>query len=182
MPVNQKVILYKPPLKAQFPEDFQNRFHTHIYCQSGWIKFVFDGRKFHCKKGEFIFWLAGLPISELSVSTNFKATILFVDKDLLTTSLPSATVSIDSYIHARENPILHPDKRDREKILRNFELLYDKSVELTTGFTRKRSNSKCNCFCSKCGMFLKMNWIEESGVCRAVACMKGLYSWCKSIA
>jgi len=137
MPVNQKVILYKPPLKVQFPEDFQNRFHTHIYCQSGWIKFVFDGRKFHCKKGEFIFWLAGLPISELSVSTNFKATILFVDKDLLTTSLPSATVSIDSYIHARENPILHPDKRDREKILRNFELLYDKSVEINHRFYKE---------------------------------------------
>jgi AraC-like DNA-binding protein len=39
-------------------------------------------------------------------------------------------VSIDSYIHSKENPILHPDKKDKEKILKNFQLLYDKSQEI----------------------------------------------------
>src|SRR5690606_40957377 len=69
----------------------------------------------YCKKGEFIFWLAGLPISDVSFSSNFKATILFVEKDLLTKNLPSANASIDSYIHSKENPILHPEKDDKEK-------------------------------------------------------------------
>ena len=39
MSENQKVILYKTAVTAQFPEDFQTRFHTHIYCQSGSVKF-----------------------------------------------------------------------------------------------------------------------------------------------
>ena len=134
MSENQKVILYKTASIAQFPEDFQTRYHTHIYCQSGNVKFVFNGLKYHCKKGEFIFWLAGLEVSDLSFSTNFKATLLFVDSDLLTKNLPSATVSIDSYIHSKENPILHPDKEHKEKILKNFQLLYDKSREINHRF------------------------------------------------
>ena len=131
---NQKVILYKTASITQFPEDFQNLFHTHIYCQSGSVKFSFNGRQFHCKKGEFIFWLAGLSITELFFSANFKATILFVESDLLTKNLPSANASIDSYIHSKENPILHPEKDDKEKILKNFQLLYDKSQETNHRF------------------------------------------------
>lgn len=131
---NQKVILYKTASIAQFPDDFQTRFHTHIYCQSGSVKFTFNGQKHQCKKGEFIFWLAGLAVSDLSFSANFKATLLFVDSDLLITNLPSANASIDSIIHSKENPILHPDKDDKEKILKNFQLLYDKSQETNHRF------------------------------------------------
>lgn len=134
MAENQKVILYKTAVTAEFPEDFQTRFHTHIYCQSGSVKFMFNGQQHQSKKGEFIFWLAGLDVSEVSFSANFKATMLFVDNDLLTTNLPSATMSIDSYIHSKENPILHPDKKDKEKILKNFQLLYDKSTETNHRF------------------------------------------------
>jgi len=134
MEENQKVFLFKTASIAQFPEDFQSRFHTHIYCQSGTVKFSFNGRQFHCKKGEFIFWLAGLSITDLSFSSNFKATMLFVEKDLLTKNLPSANASIDSYIHSKENPILHPEKDDKEKILKNFQLLYDKSQETNHRF------------------------------------------------
>jgi len=130
----QKVILFKAASTAQFPVGFQTRFHTHIYCQSGTIKFVFNGKQFNCKKGELIFWLAGLEVSEISVSANFKATLLFVDGELLTANLPSANASIDSYIHSRENPILHPDKKDKEKILKNFQSLYDQSLETNHRF------------------------------------------------
>jgi AraC family transcriptional activator of pobA len=131
---NHRVILYKTASIAQFPENFQTRFHTHIYCQSGTLKFTFNGHQHQSKKGEFIFWLAGLSVSNLSFSVNFKATLLFVDIDLLTKNLPSANASIDSYIHSKENPILHPDKKDKEKILKNFQLLYDKSQETNHRF------------------------------------------------
>lgn len=134
MAENQKVLLFKTASISEFPEDFQTRFHTHIYCQSGTVKFSFNGRQFHCKKGEFVFWLAGLSIGDLSFSSNFKAKILCVDSDLLTKNLPSANASIDSYIHSKENPILHPDKGDKERILKNFQLLYDKSLDTNHRF------------------------------------------------
>ncbi|RZL31876.1 MAG: AraC family transcriptional regulator [Pedobacter sp.] len=126
---SQRVILYKATSNVEFPDDFQTRFHTHVYCQSGSLKFTFNGQRYQSKKGEFIFWLVGLDISDLSFSSNFKAIILFVDGELLTSNLPSATASIDSIIHSKENPILHHDKKDREKILKNFHLLFDMSQE-----------------------------------------------------
>lgn len=134
MTSNQKVILYKTASMSQFPHDFQKRFHTHIFCQSGIVKFMFNEQQHHCKKGEFIFWLAGLDVSSLSFSENFKATVLFVDKDLLIENIPSVNASIDSIIHSKENPILHPGNADKEKILNNFQLLYDKSIESTHRF------------------------------------------------
>lgn len=127
-------MLCKAVSASQFPEDFNIRFHTHIYCQNGSVKFVFNGQQYQSKKGEFIFWLAGINVSDLSFSKNFKATVLFVDTDLLTASLPSATASIDSIIHSKEYPILHPDKKDKEKILKNFKLLYDMSQETNHRF------------------------------------------------
>ncbi|MBX2924387.1 MAG: helix-turn-helix transcriptional regulator [Chitinophagaceae bacterium] len=143
---NQKVILYKTASTAQFPEDFQARFHTHIYCQSGNVKFVFNGRQYHCKKGEFIFWLAGLDVSEISFSENFKATLLFVDNNLLNANFPSVNASIDSIIHSKENPILHPEKKDKEKILKNFQLLYDKSREINHRFYEEALNLQMQLF------------------------------------
>ncbi|RYY69892.1 MAG: AraC family transcriptional regulator, partial [Chitinophagaceae bacterium] len=98
MAANQKVMLYKAVSGSEFPEDFNIRFHTHMYCQRGSVKFLFNGQQYESKKGEFIFWLAGIDVSDLSFSKNFKATVLFVDSDLLTASLPSATTSIDSII------------------------------------------------------------------------------------
>lgn len=90
---------------------------------------MFNGRSYQCKKDEFIFWFAGLDVSSLSFSDNFTATVLFVDGDLLTENFPSLNGSIDAILHSKENPILHPEKKDREKILKNFQLLYDKSKE-----------------------------------------------------
>jgi len=134
MSEKQNVILYKMASFAQFPEDFQIRYHTHIYCQSGSVTFTFNGQHHQCVKGEFIFWLAGLHVADLIFSKHFKATLLFVDSDLLTSNVPSPNLSIDSYIHSKEHPILHPEEKDKEKILKNFQLLYDKSQETNHRF------------------------------------------------
>lgn len=125
---NQKVILLHTPSLEQFPEDFQSRYHTHIYCERGSIKFRFNNEQwFHCDKGEFIFWLSGNEISELSLSKNFKARVLFVERDFLLDNLPNLTLGIDSIVHHRINPILHPDNKvDKEKILKNFQSLNDR--------------------------------------------------------
>src|SRR4051794_38016249 len=126
---NHKVILLKTASTGQFPDNFELQYHTHIYCQRGSVKFMFNENSYHCKKEEFIFWLAGSEVSHISFSDNFIATVLFVDKDFLTNNFPSLNGSIDAILHSRENPILHPDKKDKEKILENFNLLYNKSQE-----------------------------------------------------
>ncbi len=129
---NQKIILFKTASTNQFPQDFDSRFHTHLYCQRGSVKFEFNGRLFQCKSGEFVFWLAGSAISDLSFSSNFMATVLFVEKDFLLDNLPSLNLGIDAIVQHRIDPLLHPDdKKDKEKILTNFQLLYERSQETT---------------------------------------------------
>lgn len=131
----QKVILLKATRTDQFLEDFQSCYHTHVYCQRGSAKFTFNERPFRCKTGEFIFWLAGSEVSDLTFSENFMANVLFVDKDFLLENLPSLNLGIDAIVHHRIDPILKPDeKKDKKRILKNFQLLFDKSQEITHRF------------------------------------------------
>ena len=128
------IILLKASGSEEFPKDFQKIYHTHIYCLQGNTRFIFNDRPFECKQGDFIFWLADNAVSGLSFSKNFKATILFVDKQLLSDNFPNLNTATDAIIHHRVNPILHPDKINKERILNNFQSLYTKSLEANNRF------------------------------------------------
>ena len=131
---NSKVILLKATGTEDFPKDFEKKYHTHIFCQRGNTQFVFNNRSFSCKQGEFIFWLADSDISELQFSQNFLATILFVDKQLLSDNFPNLNTATDAILHHRVNPVLQPDKINKERILKNFQSLFSKSLETDNRF------------------------------------------------
>ncbi|GEN71675.1 transcriptional regulator [Chryseobacterium lathyri] len=133
-PAQPKVLLLKATGDIEFPEDFQLHYHTHIYCQRGNASFIFNGKPVQCKQGEFIFWLADSKISDLSFSKNFAATVLFIDNYLLTDNFPSLNISIDAIVHHRVDPLLRPDKKNKERILKNFQSLYIKSLETANRF------------------------------------------------
>src|SRR6188474_885311 len=103
-----KIILLKASGSEEFPKDFQKKYHTHIFCQRGSTRFIFNDRPFDCKQGEFIFWL----------SDNF----------------PNLNTATDAILHHRVNPILHPDKINKVRILKNFQSLYSKSLETSNRF------------------------------------------------
>lgn len=129
-----KVILLKATGSEDFPKDYQKKYHTHIFCQRGNTQFIFNNQPFSCKQGEFIFWLADNSIAELSFSKNFKATILFVEKQLLSDNFPNLNTATDAILHHRVNPILHPDKINKDRILKNFQSLFAKSLEINNRF------------------------------------------------
>lgn len=130
----QKILLLTATDTGNFPPDYTSRFHSHIYCQHGSANFLYNGRSFECKSGDFIFLLADNEITEFAFSNNFKATVLFVEKEFLTNNFPSLNTGIDAIIHHRINPMLHPDKKDKERILENFSSLYRKSLEVSNRF------------------------------------------------
>ena len=130
----QKVIFIKASRADEFPTDYQNLYHTHIYCQQGTIAFVFNEQQFNCKQGDFIFWLAESQIKDLMVSKNFKADVFFVEKNLLTDNFPNLNIGIDAIVHHRVHPILRPDKKNKERILKNFQTLFLKSIEIENRF------------------------------------------------
>jgi len=125
-----RIIMFDAKGNAEFPDHFLHRYHTPIFCDRGSLGFVFNDKCYKCKAGEFVFWLSDRKLADLTFSKNFKATILLVEKDFLNANIPDQSWSIDAILHSKENPVLHlSDKKDKQKVLLNFQLLYDKFLE-----------------------------------------------------
>jgi AraC-like DNA-binding protein len=124
------IILFEAQKNADFPKDFSRYYHTHIFCLQGSIEFTFNNRPFRCNAGEFIFLFAHSNFSRFVFSKNFNAKVLLVETNFLNDNLPDLSLSIDAYLHSKENPVLHlQNKKDKQKILLNFGLLYSRYLE-----------------------------------------------------
>jgi AraC family transcriptional activator of pobA len=124
----QKIIYFETRSKA-FPANFLRRFHLHLLCHRGHLKFVFNDKPFTCQAQEFVFLFAESKVTKMSFSANFKATVLLVEKNFLNENLPDLSLSIDAQLHSKENPVLHFDKNDKEKVISNFRQLYARFKE-----------------------------------------------------
>lgn len=125
-----KIIFFEARGNIEFPDDFLHYYHTHILCDKGSLCFVFNNKMYKCEAGEFVFWFSDSKLADLTFSKNFKATVLLVEKDFLNANIPDLSWGIDALLHSKENPVLHlSDKKDKQKVLSNFQLLYDKFME-----------------------------------------------------
>jgi len=125
-----RIVLLEASGDAQFPDAFLKLFHTHLFCHRGSMSFVFNDKPYTCKAGDFVFWFADSKVTDLNLSTKFKATVLFVERDFLFDNLPDQSWSIDAQLHSKEHPVLHlGDKNDKQRVLSNFQLLHHKYLE-----------------------------------------------------
>jgi AraC family transcriptional regulator, transcriptional activator of pobA len=110
-----------------FPKDFQINYHTHLLCHRGSFTFFFNKEKLTCKSDEFVFWFANSRLTDLEFSKGFRATVLLVENQFLNDNIPDQSWGIDAALHSRQYPIKHlNDKTDRLRVLKNFQLLFDK--------------------------------------------------------
>ncbi|WP_339878807.1 helix-turn-helix domain-containing protein [uncultured Algoriphagus sp.] len=94
------------------------------------MEFIFNQEEFKCRAGEFVFWFSGSKVIDITFSKNFKASVLLVEKELLNDNIPDQGRSIDATLHSNRFPVLHlHDKDDRNRILQNFRLLHEKSIQ-----------------------------------------------------
>lgn len=143
----QKVLLFEASGGIQFPENFLETYHTHIYCHSGEVEFTFKGRQLKASAGEFVFWYAHSALSNLMFSRNFTATVLLVEEEFLNSNLPDIGWSIDVLIHTRDHPVLHFNElKNKQKVLDNFQLLYDKYQETDHTFYTEITNTQMSLF------------------------------------
>src|SRR5688572_14454046 len=128
--IMEKIILLESSGNVKFPDNYLQHYHTHILCNRGSMKFVFNSKQWSAKAGEFIFWFADSELTDVTFSKNFKANVLFVEKDFLDNNIPDQSWSIDALLHSRANPVLHLyDENDKVKVVSNFTLLYNRFLE-----------------------------------------------------
>lgn len=143
----QKVLLFEASGKIEFPENFLEHYHTHIYCHSGHIEFGFKGRSLKGSAGEFVFWYAHSAVSQMIFSNNFTATVLLVEENFLNSNLPDLSWSIDVLVSTRDNPVLHfNERRNKDKVISNFQLLYDKYMESDHTFYEDLASTQMQIF------------------------------------
>lgn len=131
----QRVILLEVTDESDFPGNFQKLYHTHLYCHSGSIQFLFNDQKMVCKNGEFLFWFAESRLSGLQFSKNFKATVFLAEKDFLMDNIPDQGWSINAQLHSRVYPVKSiQTKSEKEKILTNFKRLNERFLETNHRF------------------------------------------------
>jgi AraC family transcriptional activator of pobA len=125
-----RVLYLQISKETDLPDNFQKLYHTHLYCHTGSIQFMFNDQKMVCKSGHFLFWFAESRLSGLQLSKNFKATILLVEKDFLMDNIPDQSWSINAQLHSRVYPIKDiRTKPEKEKILTNFIRLNERFLE-----------------------------------------------------
>lgn len=113
-----------------FPDNYLQIYHTHILCSRGSMSFVFSNKRYTAKGGEFVFWFADSQLAEVTFSKNFKAHVLFVERDFLDGNVPDQSWSIDVILHSKANPVLHlHTKGDKQKIVSHFSLLHNRYLE-----------------------------------------------------
>src|SRR4051794_2811122 len=125
----ERIILLESSGNVKFPDNYLQHFHTHIFCSRGKMNFVFNNKQYSAKAGEFVFWFADSQLTDVTFSKNFKANVLFVERDFLDKNIPDQSWSIDVILHSRANPVLHLQDKDNAKVVSNFSVLYNRYLE-----------------------------------------------------
>jgi AraC-like DNA-binding protein len=132
---NSIIVLLEIRKESDLPKNFHRSYHTHLYCHSGKIQFLFNDQKMECKAGQFLFWFAESRLSGLQFARNFKATVLLVEKNFLMDNIPDQSWSINAQLHSRVYPVKENiSKQDKQRILTNFKWLHERFSETSHRF------------------------------------------------
>jgi len=105
-----KMILY---------ENLENYF-THILCESGHGQFSIENKNYSLEKNEIAIWLPKHTVSEIRLSTDFKASCLMVSFDLMSQNNPDTRWGIKAYLFSKEFPIVRLNEKESKICLENF--------------------------------------------------------------
>lgn len=130
-----RILFFEVSKETDFPKNFQQFYHTHLFCQRGTFRFKFNDQKMECKSGQFLFWFAESKLSDFKFSKNFKSSVLLIEKDLLINNIPDQGWSINAQLHSRIFPVKTiGSTSEKEKILTNFKQINERFLETSHRF------------------------------------------------
>jgi AraC family transcriptional activator of pobA len=132
MPDNSLPIIVMLEIRSDtdFPVDFHCQYHTHLFCHSGQMQFLFNEQKMTCKSGQFLFWFAESRLTGLNFSKAFRATVLLVEKVYLMDNIPDQSWSLNAQLHSKVYPVKgFVAQNEKIRILNNFKWLFQRFTE-----------------------------------------------------
>lgn len=124
-----RILLLEVTSEKDLPQNFNQVYHTHLYCHRGRANFLYKDKKVSCKNGDFLFLFAESQLTELGFSKGCKASVLLIEKDFLTNNAPYQTWELNATLYVREHPVNKVEKRDARRILSNFKWINNRFLE-----------------------------------------------------
>lgn len=131
---------------GQIPEDYLDRYFTHILCIRGSGRFQTGKGTFRIAENDIVVWLPSAKITDMLFSPDFTALYLLVSYDLMSKNNPDIGWGIKGYLFSQENPVVSLSENDKETCIRNFHLLKRKHDDTSHRFCREVLNCQLQIF------------------------------------
>lgn len=122
----REIIVVEMTGKTKLPEDYTQKYFTHLLCHAGTARFRMDTRSYQFSRNDIAIVLPTTEVKDLKCSRNFKATCLFVSFEMMSKNNPDIGWGIKGYLFSKENPVVSLSEMDAGKCLYNFKLLQEK--------------------------------------------------------
>lgn len=97
-----------------------SQYVSHILCYGGECSFQMAGQVFHIKEGDFIIWTHGKLVSDIVVSDDFRANVLYISYRFSRKNIPNNDYDIIGNLSLLNNPVL--PLTEKEKVICDYDL------------------------------------------------------------
>ncbi|RZK40019.1 MAG: AraC family transcriptional regulator [Pedobacter sp.] len=106
---------------AEVDADRFSQYAIHVLCKKGDCKFRMSGNSFGMQEGDLVIWTHGKLVSEIVVSDDFDATVLYVSYQFARKHSPNNDYDIIGSLALLQNPVLSLTENERGICINDLE-------------------------------------------------------------
>ena len=130
----------------KIPDDYLDRYFTHILCQGGSGQFQMNNQTYRITAHDMVIWLPAANITQMLFSPDFRALFLLLSFDLLSKNNPDIGWGIRGYLFSQEHPVVALSEQDQTVCQTNFQLLQEKYRDTKHRFRQEVLNCQVQLF------------------------------------
>lgn len=98
----------------EVPTDHFDRYAIHVLCYHGECNFQMAGQAFRIKEGDFVIWTHGKLVSNIIVSDDFRATVLYMSYRFWRMNIPNNDYDIIGSLSLINNPVMPLTEKEKK--------------------------------------------------------------------
>ena len=121
----------------QLPENALKEYCIHILCEAGNGQFSIQDQSFTFTQNDLVICPAGIALSDLLLSPDFKARIIWVSDKFLDENSPDNQLGIAGYLELIKNPVIHLSDANHAVCSEYFQLMNERLSRTSHAFIRE---------------------------------------------